>query len=164
MCLLRKVAATCHRTSGWVPATFNHAGIAAGSCAACHNGTTAKGKSATHLPTSQSCDTCHRTSAWAPATFNHTGVVAGTCATCHDGTKARGKTTTHVSTLLRAAIPVIASSGWLPATYVHPANSSGTCSTCHVTAVVVCRRMPHTFPRHNAIPATETLRLSSPRS
>ena len=40
---------TCHRTTGWTPATFNHSAVAAGTCATCHNGTTARGKSATVL-------------------------------------------------------------------------------------------------------------------
>ena len=37
---------SCHRTEAWSPAEFKHAGIAAGSCTGCHNGVSARGKSA----------------------------------------------------------------------------------------------------------------------
>ena len=68
---------TCHRTTGWTPATFSHTGVTPGTCATCHNGTTARGKTANHVPTTASCDTCHRTTGWTPATFSHTGVTPG---------------------------------------------------------------------------------------
>jgi hypothetical protein len=81
---------TCHRTTAWIPATFNHTGVAPGTCATCHNGTTAKGKSAGHFVTSRTCDACHRTTAWTPIlAYSHmtpfykahnSGV---TCASCH---------------------------------------------------------------------------------
>lgn len=55
---------TCHRTTGWEPATINHGNVAPGTCATCHNGTTARGKSSTHISTTDSCDTCHLTTGW----------------------------------------------------------------------------------------------------
>ena len=42
--------------------------MAPGTCATCHNGTTATGKSTAHFVTTQSCDACHRTTAWTPVT------------------------------------------------------------------------------------------------
>ena len=55
-------------------------------CATCHNGTTARGKPATHVPTTQPCETCHKsTTTFLGTTFTHTGIVTG-CATCHNGT------------------------------------------------------------------------------
>jgi hypothetical protein len=82
--------------TAWLPATFSHTGVAPGTCASCHNGTTAKGKPTNHLPTTQSCDACHRsTTNWGSVSFTHTGVVPGTCATCHNGVYAKGKPRDH---------------------------------------------------------------------
>ncbi len=100
----------CHSTSGWSPATFDHAksvfplvgkhqttacvnchaqGIFKGTpqlCAACHAGDDAhKGQYG------QECGGCHTPTAWKPATFNHarsafplTGAhVRVSCAQCH---------------------------------------------------------------------------------
>ncbi|MEZ4291168.1 MAG: hypothetical protein R3E53_11780 [Myxococcota bacterium] len=36
-------------------------------CFTCHNGTTATGKTPTHLPTSNTCSDCHVPSRWLPA-------------------------------------------------------------------------------------------------
>jgi hypothetical protein len=56
----------------------------------CHNGTTARGKPATHFVTTKSCDSCHRSTAWLPVTpYSHTSPFykphsAGvTCRACH---------------------------------------------------------------------------------
>lgn len=81
---------TCHpRTTSWLPAGFNHAGQAPGSCLTCHNGISATGKPASHTGAraTQVCDACHKTVAWLPAGFDHTGVVSG-CSTCHGAQKA----------------------------------------------------------------------------
>jgi succinate dehydrogenase/fumarate reductase cytochrome b subunit len=131
---------TCHRTTGWIPATFSHIGVTPGSCATCHNGTTARGKTATHVPTTQACDTCHRTTAWIPATFSHTGVTPGTCASCHNGTTATGKSTGHFVTTQSCDVCHRAGVAWTPVTaYTHRSafykahNSSVTCNDCHKT-------------------------------
>jgi hypothetical protein len=126
---------TCHRTTAWLPATFSHTNVVAGTCASCH-GTSAKGKPANHVATTASCDTCHRTTAWLPATFSHTNVVAGTCASCH-GTTAKGKPANHFITT-RSCDACHATTGWLPVkpyTHLSPfykQHSSGvTCANCH---------------------------------
>ena len=61
-----------------------------GSCATCHNGTAARGKSAGHFLTTKSCDACHRTTGWTPlGTYSHLSPGykahgAGlSCASCH---------------------------------------------------------------------------------
>jgi hypothetical protein len=70
-------------------------------CATCHNGTTARGKTANHLPTTQACELCHRSTAtFSGAQFSHTGVVPGTCLTCHNGSIAQGKPNDHPRTTL----------------------------------------------------------------
>ena len=96
---------TCHNTNTFSGARFNHLGVTAGTCATCHNGVVATGKTSTHMVTTTSCDTCHRPSAWVPASsFDHTGVVPGTCATCHNGSRAKGKHSAHVPEQLVAGI------------------------------------------------------------
>jgi succinate dehydrogenase/fumarate reductase cytochrome b subunit len=121
---------TCHRTTGWIPATFSHTGVTPGSCATCHNGSSAKGKPATHIVTTASCDTCHRTTAWIPATFSHTGVTPGSCATCHNGSSAKGKPATHVPTTL-ACDSCHRTTAWIPATFSHTSVTPGSCANCH---------------------------------
>jgi hypothetical protein len=59
---------SCHRTTGWRPATMNHTVVAATPCANCHNGSLATGKSAAHFITTQACNSCHTTTAWTPVT------------------------------------------------------------------------------------------------
>ncbi len=130
---------SCHtNTTSWlpVPATYGHAGVAAGTCATCHGGsyTNIDVKSATHLVTTLACDSCHRTTAWTPASFNHTGVTPGTCATCHNGTTATGKPATgHIPTTQSCDSCHTNTTSWLPvpATYGHAGIAAGTCATCH---------------------------------
>ncbi|MFO0733274.1 MAG: hypothetical protein U0361_20375 [Nitrospiraceae bacterium] len=109
---------------------MSHTGVTPGTCATCHNGTTARGKSATHVPTTASCDTCHRTTAWIPATFSHTGVTPGTCATCHNGSTAQGKSANHIPTSA-SCDTCHRTTGWTPATMSHAGVTPGTCATCH---------------------------------
>ncbi|HEX9184736.1 MAG TPA: hypothetical protein VF876_15875, partial [Burkholderiales bacterium] len=126
-------------TTAWLPATFSHASVTPGTCATCHNGTSARGKSANHVATTASCDTCHRTTAWLPATFSHASVTPGTCATCHNGTSARGKSAGHFVTT-RACDACHTTSAWSPAKpyahlspYYKPHNTGVTCVNCHST-------------------------------
>ncbi|MFZ6820663.1 cytochrome c3 family protein, partial [Undibacterium sp. Ji22W] len=98
---------TCHTsTTTWTGVNFNHANVSppvAGRCASCHNGSTAAGKSATHIPTTAQCDSCHTSgfSTWTSPKMNHAG-MAGTCSTCHSGAyvaqNALTKPATHIST------------------------------------------------------------------
>ena len=140
---------SCHRvgTPNWLLVTtgYNHAGVVPGTCATCHNGTQARGKAATHVPTTQACDTCHRTTAWIPATFSHAGVTPGSCATCHNGTTARGKAATHVPTT-QACDTCHRTTAWIPATFSHTGIVSG-CAACHNNTTAVGKPANH-------IPAT----------
>lgn len=58
-----------------------------GICSSCHNGTTASGKSASHILTTDVCDACHQPgpSPWTPVTANNVdhNEVIGTCESCH---------------------------------------------------------------------------------
>jgi nitrate/TMAO reductase-like tetraheme cytochrome c subunit len=92
--------ATCHSTTAWRPATFNHSTTrfpltgahTSAACVACHKNGIYTGTPTTcadagcHLPDYNAttnpahaaagfplaCESCHNTSAWAPSTFNHT--------------------------------------------------------------------------------------------
>ena len=125
----------CHTTTNWQNATFDHTGIAPGSCATCHNGGITTGKPANHIPTTQSCDACHKsTKAWTPAGFDHTGVTPGTCVTCHDGVRATGKPTNHIFTT-QACDVCHRTAAWIPAGFDHAGQGihvgDHSCATCH---------------------------------
>ena len=131
---------SCHGTRSFTGARMDHKGVAAGSCASCHNGNLSSGKPADHLATTASCDSCHRTSAWKPATgFNHAGVAPGSCASCHNGAKATGKSANHtpfsaVASLANLACDSCHKAGfasWTPAKLHASATVSDSCATCH---------------------------------
>ena len=82
--------ASCHTTTAWLPATFNHnkatfpltGAHRSVTCQQCHGGGQYKGtpttcaachaKPASHGSAyGSSCASCHTTTAWLPATFNH---------------------------------------------------------------------------------------------
>jgi hypothetical protein len=134
---------TCHKNYvAFAPAVMSHSGttgpLAAGNCATCHNGSytavNAQAKTATHIPTTQSCDTCHTTAAWTPTNFSHQGVVAGSCATCHNGVNASGKPAgTHIPTSSSCDACHHTGLAWLPVVtpYSHTGVAAGACGTCH---------------------------------
>jgi hypothetical protein len=127
----------CHVTSAWLPARFDHTGVAPGTCAQCHDGVRATGKTPTHIVTSASCDACHSTIAWLPARFDHANVAPGTCSQCHNGTSATGKSASHWLTSLECD-QCHRTTAWTPVTHIHmspnyPGNhrSTVTCLNCH---------------------------------
>lgn len=85
---------SCHKsTASWTSVSFGHTAanaVGTGTCDGCHNGGTAKGKPATHIPVVSGptkCDACHRSQAsWtASTTMNHGVVAASSCKSCHNG-------------------------------------------------------------------------------
>ena len=144
----------CHVTTAWKPArstTRHH-----DSCASCHDGTRATGKTPTHICEQRHCESCHATTAWKPATrVDHTQVT-GTCSTCHDGTTATGKNAEpHPDSRRVRHLPLPRARGSRPASptpasptrlrqlprrrqgdrqerHAHPATSD-TCEACHST-------------------------------
>ncbi len=106
---------------------FNHSGMLR-ACATCHNGLTAVGKSAKHIPSNNSCDNCHTVNAWTPARFEHIG-VAMNCSQCHDAVHATGKPANHVQTAI-ACNTCHSTMAWLPVIFRH-SGISGNCQTCH---------------------------------
>jgi hypothetical protein len=79
--------------TAWLPATFSHSTVTPGTCATCHNGSSATGKPSGHFVTTRSCDACHGTTAWRPAlSYNHVSALfpgrhnsSVTCTDCHVG-------------------------------------------------------------------------------
>lgn len=137
-----KTCETCHSTSSWANATFDHSStkfpltgahttlqcqlchtngnyqLAYGGCYACHSsdyaGTTNPNHTTSGYPTT--CETCHSTTAWTGATFNHT---------------------------------------WFPTNH---GNANGVCSTCHtnpanyaVFQCTVCHTKTQTDSNHNGV-------------
>ncbi len=133
---------TCHNTTAWQPATFDHnttkfpltgahtslqcqschtAGnfqLVYSGCYACHssdyNGTTNPNHASAGFPTT--CETCHTTTTWAGATFNHT---------------------------------------WFPTSH---GNANGVCATCHtnpsdykVFTCTNCHTQAQTDPHHTGV-------------
>ncbi|MFC5520171.1 cytochrome c3 family protein [Polaromonas jejuensis] len=137
---------SCHNTQTFTGARFNHSGVVAGTCATCHNGITAPGRPANHIPYQTvagvaitNCDTCHKGgfAAWTPARFHSNVPVSTQCASCHNGSypPAVGKPNTpwHVG-VTACELCHRSSSNWLAVQFTHsPANAvgTGTCDTCH---------------------------------
>jgi hypothetical protein len=133
---------TCHSTTAWQPATFDHSTtklpltgahtttpcqschtngnyqLVYTGCYSCHisdyNGTTNPNHASAGFPTT--CETCHTTTVWTGATFNHT---------------------------------------WFPTSH---GNANGVCSTCHtnpsnyaVFACTSCHTQAQTDPHHTGV-------------
>jgi len=122
------------------------------SCASCHNGVTAKGKSSTHIQTTADCSTCHTASntntftTFLGATYSHSPVPA-TCANCHNGVTATGKMSSHISTTADCGSCHTASNTstfttFLGATYSHSPVPT-TCANCHNSVIARGKMATH---------------------
>jgi hypothetical protein len=150
---------SCHRsTSSWTSVTFAHSAanaVGTGTCDTCHNGSTATGKPASHIPVTTGptkCDSCHRSqsSFAASVTMNHSVVTATSCKTCHSGaylsdgtTGAQAKPSNHIpentQLLNGAAMDCSAchrsTTSWGSMTMNHnnsQGGGSGWCKGCHL--------------------------------
>jgi hypothetical protein len=148
---------SCHKsTASWSSVTFAHSAanaVGTGTCDTCHNGSTALGKPATHIPITSAtakCDSCHKSQAsFATAvTMNHAVVTTQACKLCHSGSYvsqgtqgALAKPTNHipeVQLLNGAAMDCNAchtsTAAWTSMTMNHNAslgNGAGWCKACH---------------------------------
>ena len=141
----------CARTATSPPRTWTGAKVdhstftVATNCASCHNGTSATGKSATHIPVgATNCIACHNTTAFKPSSWNHTQLpVVAQCATCHNGAypPADGKSASHipyqtVATLAAANCDSCHKAGyvaWTPAKVHANVTITAQCATCHAS-------------------------------
>lgn len=130
---------SCHRTSGWLPAGFDHVG-ALPACDSCHNGTNAKGKPVNHIPTTAACDSCHKSgfSTFLGALYDHATVLPMQCGSCHiPGTyNAKTKTSGHIPYTGNDCDSCHVGTGYITfagSTMNHnlPLVKAMTCITCH---------------------------------
>ncbi|MEJ2117312.1 MAG: cytochrome C, partial [Alphaproteobacteria bacterium] len=98
-------------------------------CVACHNGTTAPGKSQTHVRSNSDCRTCHSITTWRKSWFNH-AQITGSCANCHNGVSATGKTPNHQTTTQPCETCHTSTVTFSSAKFDH-ANVNQPCATCH---------------------------------
>ncbi len=113
--------ATCHNTTSFSGATFNHSNTSfpltgahqAAACNTCHSGGVYDGLNTT-------CQSCHATD-YSSAPVNHTaaGFAASACATCHSTTSWNGATYNHGAT----SFPLTGS------------HTTATCQSCHTGTV-----------------------------
>jgi hypothetical protein len=163
--LLGANCGSCHTTSGWLPATFDH-NLAAFkltgahvqvACTNCHASNVYKGTPATcnacHAQNDHhngqfgtDCGACHTTSAWLPATFDHnlaafqlTGAHSNVaCSSCHVNNVYKGTPTNCYA---------------CHAANDHHNGQYGTdCGACHATSAWLPANFNHSiFPLTNEI-------------
>ena len=178
------VCESCHRsTASWTVATFSHSAanaVGTGTCDTCHNGSTATGKTAAHIPVTTGvarCDSCHRSqTAFATAvTMNHTVVATSQCKTCHNGgytsqgpTGALGKPGNHIPEAILPgggaldcnACHKSGFTSWGSARLHANATVSTGCASCHTGAYLAAVGKPAT-PTHAGVTVCESCHRST---
>ena len=152
MCRRRRVCDNCHTTTAFAGARFNHSTVP-GTCATCHNGSTATGKPTTHIPTTASCDTCHSTTAFARARFDHSTVTRRDVRDLPQRQpRDRQAGQPHSDDGELRYLPL--DRRLAPAQFNHSGVAPGTCATCH-NGTRATGKTDSTFRRRRpAIPAT----------
>lgn len=139
----------CHRSYAWLPASWNHIGVAPHTCdnAGCH----VAGSNQYYKPTNHQttpyldrnvfyCDECHNYVSWVPAQFIHDRPSpSGVCMGCHDGSNAPGKSAGHIATTAdcnschTSTVSWLGALGAMPSNHI-PFNPGVVCNNCHVGA------------------------------
>ncbi|MBZ5568373.1 MAG: hypothetical protein LAN64_11050 [Acidobacteriia bacterium] len=125
---------TCHTTTAWQPATFNHATTgfpltgahATATCTQCHT-------NGNYNITSAACATCHLKDYQSTTNPNHTAVAfPQTCEQCHSTTNWLGATFNHATTgfALTGTHATLACSSCHGGTPLAAANAA--CASCHL--------------------------------
>lgn len=142
---------SCHTNTAnyttWLGAIYTHSPNppTPGSCATCHNGTTALGKPGWHMVTTLSCDACHTgtntsnytTFLGATGAVDHTTIPAGNCQSCHNGAGAKGLSTGHIPTGAiscdgcHAKYNGTTVTTFAPGTMQHSLVTATRCDVCH---------------------------------
>jgi hypothetical protein len=140
----------CHTPGTFTTGTFDHVGVAAGSCTSCHDNRISVGKLLNHIPTTpdnQECDDCHfTTTTFTCATFDHTSTDTSNCLACHDGNISIGKSFGHVITDLNCSSCHTVSNSFdtFAGTFVHDSNIvGGDCASCHNTGIATPKKVNH---------------------
>ncbi|MDP2007087.1 MAG: cytochrome c3 family protein, partial [Rubrivivax sp.] len=101
-------------------------------------------KTASHIPTQQSCETCHNTRVFSGARMNHGGVLRGACTTCHNGVQASGKSAGHMATTA-SCDSCHGSNAWRPVNnFDHSGVAPGNCASCHNGSQATGKGASHT--------------------
>jgi cytochrome c7-like protein len=171
----------CHKsTASWSSATFAHSAanaVGTGTCDTCHNGSTAMGKPANHIPitaASAKCDSCHKSQASfaTSVTMNHAVVATQSCKLCHNGAYtsqgtqgALAKPANHipeVQLLNGAAMECNAchtsTAAWTAMTMNHNnslGNGAGWCKACHASGTNYLGSMDKKALTHRSATATD---------
>jgi hypothetical protein len=136
---------SCHNNYvAFKPAAMNHTGTAS-QCSTCHSGSYiaqgARGKSSSHITTSQQCDSsgCHSSTTTWTVVFNHASyappitIGSHTCANagCHvAGGAGLQKSGTHIPTTQACDVCHTNFAAFSPATMSHTGITTA-CSSCH---------------------------------
>lgn len=164
---LTKSCDSCHRSTAWLPASWNHFGNTA-KCVTCHvtggDGaafvrTNVGGTTPEHFAhaytTVYDCEGCHSSyNTWYGALYNHsTSYSGGTCVSCHDGVKATGTAqksghvaigTDDCSSCHTTKITWLGALGGKPANHI-PYDAGVSCGSCHVGTAKVARSTLHAY-------------------
>ena len=114
-------------------------------CASCHNGTSATGKTSSHIATTAACETCHKsTTIWTGAKADHSTFTTATiCSSCHNGSSATGKDANHVSTTLNCTSCHKSYTSWTPAKFHANVTVVTGCLTCHNAYIATGKNSNH---------------------
>jgi len=149
----------CHRTSAFIPSSWNHIGVIPGSCdsAGCHvSGSNQYFRSsATHSRTGMAtykCDDCHGFVSWFPGHYKHTAPSpTGRCDGCHNNTVAISTPAGHValtgedcSQCHTSTVSWLGALGAKPANHI-PYNGGVSCSSCHIGNTVATGNTLHAY-------------------
>jgi len=147
----------CHKTtSSWFASKPDHSLFTvATNCSSCHNGTSAAGKTATHIPTTVNCISCHTTTTWRPTKWNHTQQpVANQCSTCHSGAypPADGRPANHIPYQVLSGVAITncdtchksGFASWFPGTFHSNVSVTVQCATCHLSSMYGLTSKPAT--------------------
>ncbi len=144
---------SCHRTTAWLPSSWNHYGSTS-SCVTCHvtggegaafvktaiSGTSSEAFAHNAANAAITCESCHHSySSWSGAIYSPH--ASGTCSSCHDGVRATGTAQksghTSVSGTTDCTDCHSGTTTWTGALSAKPSthivyNSGTSCTSCHV--------------------------------
>jgi hypothetical protein len=146
----------CHRSYAFLPASWNHSGVAMGAhtCnqAGCHlpgggnanqytyaTAVTPVNHSSYADTNSKSCDVCHLSFVTWSSPMHEP--ITGACSSCHNGANAQGQSAGHISTTAECNQCHTSTTTWLGALGGMPAghviNTAPACTSCHPTPTTV---------------------------
>ena len=144
---------SCHNTSAFAGAVFDHSTVVGEPCASCHS----VASDGSHIPysTGFDCAACHTTAAFKPASnYDHSQNPSSIrCDTCHDdqtyAASATQKTSNHISTNADCGTCHFGFDTFAGATFDHSGVSASTrCDSCHVEGSATATGKDDAVPTH----------------